>query len=185
EFSLVLFPISDRNYALETGQRIQQELAQPFEIASHRLLRRKTTEPAVTVGQEIVITTNLGIAFCQPEDKIPAEALLRNSNLAQERAEIQGKNQCVVFLPRMLSETVAQWQLENDLRRGIENCEFEMYYQPIINLKTDRLAGFEALVRWQSPTRGFVSPAEFIPLSETIGLIVPLGSWILGAACRQ
>jgi len=169
EFSIVLFPIADQSSALYIAQRIQQELAQPFELE----------------GQEIVITTNLGIAFCQLKDDLSAEELLRNSNLAQERAEIQGKNQCVVFLPRMLSETVAQWQLENDLRRGIENCEFEMYYQPIIDLKTDRLAGFEALVRWQSPTRGFVSPAEFIPLSETIGLIVPLGSWILHEACRQ
>lgn len=169
EFSVVLFPIVGQNYAVDIGRRIQQELARPFEIE----------------GQEIVITTDLGIAFCQPESKIFAEELLRNSNLAQERAQIQGKNQCVVFLPRMLSETVAQWQLENDLRRGIENCEFEMYYQPIVDLQTDRLAGFEALVRWISPTRGFVSPGKFIPLAETVGLIIPLGNWILQEACQQ
>ena len=69
----------------------------------------------------------------------------------------------------MHSETVAQWRLESDLRHGIEHQEFQLYYQPIINLKTDRIAGFEALVRWISPTRGFVPPGEFIPVSETTG----------------
>ncbi|WP_319419124.1 putative bifunctional diguanylate cyclase/phosphodiesterase [Pleurocapsa sp. FMAR1] len=85
----------------------------------------------------------------------------------------------------MHSETVAQWQLENDLRQAIANQEFELYYQPIINLKRDRLAGFEALVRWISPTRGFVSPGEFVPLAEATGLIIPLGDWILRTACQQ
>lgn len=85
----------------------------------------------------------------------------------------------------MHSETVAQWQLENDLRHAIEQKEFELYYQPIIELKTERIAGFEALVRWISPSRGFVSPGEFIPLSETTGLIIPLGEWILREGCRQ
>ena len=169
EFSIILFPIENPAYALEIGEQIQRELAQPFEIE----------------GQQIVITTNLGIAFCEPDENIPAQELLRNSNIAQERAQIMGKNKSAIFLPRMLSETVAQWELENDLRRAIENSEFEVYYQPIVDLKKDRLAGFEALVRWVSPTRGFVSPAEFIPLSETIGAIVPLGTWILQEACRQ
>ncbi len=169
EFSLVLFTLENQDYAITIAKRIQQELVQPFNIK----------------GQEIVITTNLGIAFYQPGAKINAEELLRNSNLAQERAQILGKNQYAVFAPRMHSETVAQWQLESDLRHGIEHREFQLYYQPIINLKTHRLAGFEALVRWISPTRGFVSPGEFIPLSETTGLIIPLGDWILHEACRQ
>ena len=169
EFSIIFFPIENPAYVLEIGEQIQQELAQPFEIE----------------GQQIVITTNLGIAFCEPDENIPAQELLRNSNIAQERARIMGKNKSAIFLPRMLSETVAQWELENDLRQAIENEEFEIYYQPIVDLTKDRLAGFEALVRWISPTRGFVSPAEFIPLSETIGAIIPLGSWILQSACQQ
>ncbi len=169
EFSLVIFTLENQDYAIAIAKRIQQELIQPFNIK----------------GQEIVITTNVGIAFSQPGVKIHAEELLRNSNLAQERAQILGKNQSAVFTPRMYSETVAQWRLESDLRHGIEHQEFQLYYQPIINLQTDRIVGFEALVRWISPTRGFVSPGEFIPLSETTGLIIPLGDWILREACRQ
>lgn len=169
EFSLALFSLKDRTDATAIAKRIQQELAQKFRIA----------------GQEIVISTSLGIAFYQPGQEIQAEELLRNSNIAQERAQILGKNQYAVFAPRMYSETVAQWQLENDLRQGIEHQEFELYYQPIIDLKTNCLAGFEALVRWISPTRGFVSPVEFIPLAEFTGLIIPLGHWILHEACQQ
>ena len=169
EFSLVLFSLKDRADATAIAKRIQQELAHEFRIAA----------------QEIVISTSLGIAFYQPGQKIQAEELLRNSNIAQERAQILGKNQYAVFAPRMHSETVAQWQLENDLRQGIEHQEFELYYQPIIDLKTNRITGFEALVRWISPTRGFVSPGEFIPLAEFTGLIIPLGNWILHEACQQ
>lgn len=169
EFALVLLALEDRAYATAIAQRIQQELARAFNIR----------------GQEIVISTSLGIAFYQPGQKILAEELLRNSNIAQERAQILGKNQFATFAPRMHSETVAQWQLENDLRQGIENQEFELYYQPIIDFKTDQVAGFEALVRWISPTRGFVSPGEFIPLAESTGSIVPLGDWILREACQQ
>ncbi len=169
EFALILFPLKDQDYAIAIAKRIQQELAQPFNIK----------------GQEIIVTTDLGIAFYQPGEKIHPEELLRNSNIAQERAHVLGKNQSAVFASRMHSETVAQWQLENDLRHAIEQKEFELYYQPIIELKTKRIAGFEALVRWISPSRGFVSPGEFIPLSETTGLIIPLGDWILHEGCRQ
>ena len=169
EFAIILFPLQDQDYAVEIAKRIQLELARIFNIK----------------GQEIVISTDIGIAFYQAGIKIHPEELLRNSNIAQERAQILGKNQYAVFVPRMHSETVAQWQLENDLRQAIEQEEFELYYQPIIDLRTERIAGFEALVRWISPTRGFVSPGEFVPLAETTGLILPLGDWILRTGCRQ
>ena len=169
EFSLVLFSLKDRAYAVAIAKRIQQELAQPFNLN----------------GQELILTTSVGIAFNQPGQSIQAEELLRNCNLASDRARIIGKNQYAVYAPRMHSETVAQWQLDNDLRHGIEQQEFQLYYQPIVDLKTDRITGFEALVRWISPTRGLVSPVEFIPLAETTGLIIPLGDWILREACRQ
>ena len=169
EFMLILADLDDQDHAVAIAQRIQQELASPFNIKKQR----------------IVISTDVGIAFYQLGEDRTAEDLLRNSNLAQERAQVLGKNQYAVFTPRMYSETIAQWQLENDLRRAIELQEFELYYQPIIDLKSDRVAGFEALVRWNSPHRGFVSPGEFIPLAESSGLIIPLGDWILQAACRQ
>ena len=169
EFSVVLFSLKDRAYAVAIAKRIQQELAHPYNFQ----------------GQELVITTSIGIAFNEPGQSIEAEELLRNSNLAADRARILGKNQYAVFAPQMHSETVAQWQLENDLRRGIEQQEFQLYYQPIIDFKTNRIAGFEALVRWISPTRGLVTPIEFIPLAEATGLIIPLGNWILHEACRQ
>ena len=169
EFAVALFTLEDREYGIAIAQRIQQQLAQTFQIR----------------GQEIVISTSIGIAFYQPGDKVRAEELLRKSNIAQERAEVLGNNRHAVFVPRMHSETKERWQLENDLRHGIEQQEFELHYQPIIDLKTERVAGFEALVRWISPTRGFVSPDEFIPLAESTGLIIPLGDWILREACRQ
>ena len=169
EFAVALFTTSDRESGVAISQRIQQQLAQTFQIGD----------------REIVISTSIGIAFYQPGDKVRAEELLRNSNIAQERAEVLGNNRHAVFVPRMHSETKDRWQLENDLRHGIEQQEFELHYQPIIDLKTDRVAGFEALVRWISPTRGFVSPVEFIPLAESTGLIIPLGDWILREACGQ
>ncbi len=167
-FAVALLALKDREQAIAIAKRIQKDLAQVFNIQ-----------------QEIVISTNLGIAFHHSGEKIKAEELLRNSNIAQDRAQISGKNQYAVFTPKMHSETVAQWQLENDLRQAIANHEFELYYQPIINLKSDRIAGFEALVRWISPSRGFVSPGEFIPLAEATELIIPLGDWILRTACQQ
>ncbi|MDF2208159.1 putative bifunctional diguanylate cyclase/phosphodiesterase [Limnospira platensis] len=85
----------------------------------------------------------------------------------------------------MKSQALQQLQLEADLREAIKNQEFQLYYQPIIDLKTNQIAGFEALVRWISPQRGFVSPGEFIPVSEESGLIIPLGEWILLEGCRQ
>ena len=169
EFAVALFTLQDREYGVAIAQRIQQQLAQTFQIQ----------------GQEIIISTSAGIAFYQPGDKVKAEDLLRNSNIAQERAEVLGNNRHAVFVPKMHSETKDRWQLENDLRHGIEHQEFELYYQPIIDFKTDRVAGFEALVRWISPTRGFVSPIDFIPLAESTGLIIPLGDWILREACEQ
>ena len=169
EFAVALFTTSDRADGVAISQRIQQQLAQTFQIGD----------------REIVISTSIGIAFYQPGDKVRAEELLRNSNIAQERAEVLGNNRHAVFVPRMHLETKDRWQLENDLRHGIEQQEFELHYQPIVDLKTDRVAGFEALVRWISPTRGFVSPVEFIPLAESTGLIIPLGNWILREACGQ
>ena len=169
QFVLTLLPLENRNIAIAIAERIQRELAQIFQIKE----------------QEVLISTSLGIAFSDSEKKINAEELIRNSNIAQDRACHSGKNQYAIFTTKMLSESIVQWQLEKDLRQAIAAQEFELYYQPIIDLKSDRVAGFEALVRWISPTRGFVSPGEFIPLAEATELIIPLGDWILRQACEQ
>ena len=169
QFVLTLLTLEEREQVMAIAERIQQQLAQVFQIED----------------REVLIYTSLGIAFDDSEPGIQAEELLRNSNIAQDRARVLGKNHYVVFTPTMYSESVARWQLENDLREAIANQEFELYYQPIIDLKSDRIAGFEALVRWISPTRGFVSPGEFIPLAEATDLIIPLGDWILRTACQQ
>lgn len=168
QFVITLF-LQDSDLAVAISQRIQHELALTFEIE----------------GQPVSISTSLGIAFHHSKDKIAVEDLLRNSSLAQDRAALLGKNQYAIFAPHMHSESIAQWQLERDLRQAIYNREFELYYQPIIDLKSDRVVGFEALVRWISPSRGFVSPGEFIPLAEATELIIPLGDWILCQACWQ
>jgi len=101
------------------------------------------------------------------------------------QAKHNGRGQYAIFDPGMHSRAMQRLQLENDLRKALEQEQFVLYYQPIMNLKTLMIYGFETLIRWNHPHRGLVSPQEFIPIAEEIGLIIPMGKWILRTACQQ
>ena len=114
-----------------------------------------------------------------------AADILRDADTAMYRAKTQGKACYEIFDPTMRDQMVARMQLETDLRRAVENQEFRAFYQVIVSLTDWKIFGFEALIRWQHPTRGLVSPAEFVPLAEETGMILWLGRWVLQEACRQ
>jgi predicted signal transduction protein with EAL and GGDEF domain len=120
-----------------------------------------------------------------PNDGTSHESLLRNADLALYRAKADGRGRYHFFEREMERRAHLRRTLEMDLRKAFENGEFELFYQPLINLKAKEISGFEALLRWKHPEQGMVPPTDFIPLAEEIGLIVPLGEWVLRQACAE
>lgn len=148
-------------------------------------LQTALAQPCLLHSRSVAVTARVGIALTQPDYVHTPDNLLRDAHTAMYRAKMLGTDQYQVFAAGMLTEAVDQFTLEHELRRGIANQEFVLYYQPIVCLQTEAIVGFEALVRWQHPEQGFIPPLKFIPLAEKTGLIIPLGQWIFHAACQQ
>ncbi|KYC35430.1 diguanylate cyclase [Scytonema hofmannii PCC 7110] len=169
EFAILLGNINHTSEATQLADELQQQISQPFQKD----------------GQEIFTSISIGIAFNQSELNYHPVELLRDAHIAMYRAKDLGKARHQVFATGMHTQVIKRFQLEADLRRGIELEELYLVYQPIVSLITETIAGFEALIRWNHPKYGFVSPLEFISVAEETGLIIPLGKWIFQAACRQ
>ncbi len=168
EFTVLLDDIKDPSDAKRAADRLMKALASPF------LLGGKEVFTSVSIG--IALSTS---AYENPED------ILRDADTAMYRAKSLGKARYEVFDADMRAGVMARLQLETDLRRALERGEFQNFYQPIVALDSGEIAGFEALSRWQHPTRGLLGPNEFIPVAEETGLIRELGWWNLREACRQ
>ncbi|MEH2255217.1 GGDEF/EAL domain-containing response regulator [Nostoc sp.] len=168
EFGILLENITDINIAIQVAERILQQLSLAFQLSRY----------------EVFMNASIGISWGNKDYDRP-EYLLRDADTAMYRAKAQGRAKYHVFNPVMHQEAIQLLELENDLRRAVERREFLVYYQPIISLATGRISGFEALVRWQHPIRGLVSPIEFIPVAEETGLINAINTWVLQSACHQ
>jgi diguanylate cyclase (GGDEF)-like protein/PAS domain S-box-containing protein len=168
EFAVLQVAVGEPREVSAFAERVIEELCKPYALE----------------GQQVVIGVSIGITFA-PADAADPDSLLRNADLALYRAKTEGKGRCCFFEAAMKAQMQARRALERDLRDAFRNGEFELFYQPLVSSADGEISGLEALIRWNHPQRGVVLPNEFIEIAEDIGLIGPLGEWVIRQACRE
>ncbi|WP_353673219.1 EAL domain-containing protein [Synechocystis sp. LKSZ1] len=168
EFVILLEDVEGIGAVVEVAERLLTELKHPFQLKAH----------------SIVCHASMGIVLSNPT-YTQAEELLRDADIAMYRAKLNGRATYAIFDPSMHHQVLERLHLESDLRQALNRHEFTLQYQPIMTIASGQLQGFEALIRWQHPQRGWIRPDHFIPIAEEMGLIIPLGHWILQTACQQ
>jgi diguanylate cyclase (GGDEF)-like protein len=168
EFAIIMTQMQKANDAATLSRRIRESIVKPYQIEGH----------------QIVTDISIGISI-SPIDGTEPDELLKNADMALYGAKADGRGTYRFFELEMDARMKARRDLEMDLRKALTHKEFELYYQPLVNLQTNEITAFEALLRWKHPTRGTISPADFIPIAEETGLIIPLGEWVLKTACQE
>ncbi|MBZ0158165.1 MAG: EAL domain-containing protein [Alphaproteobacteria bacterium] len=168
EFTIILPELDRSEGAAVVAQKIIGQVSRPFPIRQY----------------ELYITVSIGIAL-YPLDGEDGDSLVKNADTAMYHAKSLDKNNYQFYNTRMNTVTVERLTIENELRKALENNEFELYYQPQISIKTGQIIGVEALIRWRHPTQGMVPPMRFIPVAEETGLIIPISEWVIRTACAQ